>query len=71
MANTQTVTIKNNPICQVKHLIKTGIDRADDFSKIGCHEKSKRELDELEYLFETYKKMLDQRACEDEVVLNV
>lgn len=71
MSNTQTVTIKNNPVCQVKHLIKTGIDRADDYSKIGYYEKANRELDELGYLFETYRKMLDQRAKEDEVVLNV
>lgn len=71
MSNTQTVTIKNNPMCQVKHLIKTGIDRADDYSKIGYHEKANRELDELGYLFETYRNMIDQRAKEDEVVLNV
>lgn len=71
MANTQTVTIKNNPVYQVKHLVKTGIDRADDYSKIGYHEKASRELDELEYLFETYRKMIDQRAKEDKVVLNV
>lgn len=71
MSNTQTVTIKNNPLCQVKHLIKTGIDRADDYSKIGYHEKAIRELDELGYLFETYRKMIDQRYKEDEVVLNV
>ena len=71
MTNVKTVTIKNNPVYQVKHLIKTGIDRADDYSKIGYHEKANRELDELEYLFETYRKMIDQRSKEDEVVLNV
>lgn len=71
MSNTQTVTIKNNPVCQMKHLIKTGIDRADDYSKIGYHEKAIRELDELGYLFESYRKMIDQRSKEDEVVLNV
>ena len=71
MANVQTVTIKNNPLSQVKHLIKTGIDRADDYSKIGYHEKAIRELDELGYLFETYRKMIDQRSKEDEVIINV
>lgn len=71
MNETQAVVIKNRPINQVKHLIKTGIDRADDYSKIAAHQKAEDELDEIERLIDVYRKMIEQRAIEDEVFLNV
>ena len=71
MSETQAVVIKNRPINQVKHLIKTGIDRADDYSKIAAHQKAANELDEIEYLLDVYRKMIEQRAKEDEVITNV
>lgn len=71
MADTQTVVIKSQPINQVKHLIKTGIDRADDYSKIAAHSKAANELDEIEFLLGTYRKMIEQRRKENEVIANV
>lgn len=71
MSETQAVVIKNRPINQVKHLIKTGIDRADDYSKITAHQKAANELDEIERLIDVYRKMIEQRAKEDEMVTNV